>query len=79
MGKYVFPGNDYSSLPEEEKISFEAHYMIEDMVYAMGFASDTIDKKLAHLIIPVFTLQDKRLWYIEFSAVDMGGLYRNSQ
>ena len=39
---------------------------------------DTIDKKHGLLIMPVYTLQDKRLWYIDFSPVAMGGLYRNN-
>ena len=30
-------------------------------------------------ITPIFTPGDKRLWYIDFGAVDMGGLYRNNQ
>ncbi len=74
MGKYVFPGNDFNNLPDEEKTSFETHYMIEDWVYTIGFVCDTIENLL---IMPVYTLQDKRLWYIDFSPVDMGGLYRN--
>ena len=77
MGKYVFPGNDFNGLPDEEKTSFESYYVTGDWVYTIGFVCDTIDKKHSLLIMPVYTLQDKRLWYIEFSAVDMGGLYRN--
>ena len=78
MGKYVFPGNDFNGLPDEEKTSFESYYVTGDWVYTIGFVCDTIDKKHGLLIMPVYTLQDKRLWYIEFSAVDMGGLYRNN-
>lgn len=78
MGKYVFPGNDFTSLPDTEKMSFDAYYLTEGWFYCMGFVSDTIDKKHSALITPVYTSQDKRLWYIEFPAVDMGGLYRNN-
>lgn len=78
MGKYVFPGNDFNNLPDENKISFESHYLIEDRVYTMGFVCDTIDKNHSLLIMPVYTIMDKRLWYIEFSVIDMGGLYRNN-
>ena len=78
MGKYVFLGNDFNSLPDEAKTSFESHYSTGDWVYTIGFVCDTIDKKHGLLIMPVYTLQDKRLWYIDFSPVDMGGLYRNN-
>ena len=78
MGKYVFLGNDFNSLPDEAKTSFESHYSTGDWVYTIGFVCDTIDKKHGLLIMPVYTLQDKRLWYIDFPPVDMGGLYRNN-
>ena len=78
MGKYVFPGNDFNNLPDTDKMSFDAYYMTEGLYYCMGFVSDTIEKRYSALITPVFTPQDKRLWYIEFSPVDMGGLYRNN-
>lgn len=77
MDKYVFPDGDCQTLPDKEKMSFDAHYMTEGMCYALEFVSDTLDKHYVHAIAPVFTPQDKRLWYIEFSAVDMRGLYRN--
>ena len=78
MGNYVFPGNDFNSLPDAYKMSFDVYYMTEGSYYCLGFVCDTIEKKYSFLIMPVFTPQDKRLWYIEFSSVDMGGLYRNN-
>lgn len=77
MDKYVFPDGDSQTLPDKEKMTFDAHYMTEGMYYALEFVSDTLDKHHFYGIAPVFTPQDKRLWYIEFSAVDMRGLYRN--
>ena len=79
MGKYVFPGNDFNGLPDAEKMSFDAHYMTEGLYYALGFPCDTIDKRFGNIITPIFTPGDKRLWYIDFGAVDMGGLYRNNR
>lgn len=78
MDKYVFSGGNYHILSDEDKMSFfEGHYMTEGKYYALGFVSDTLDKRHSNTIVPVFTSQDKRLWYIEFPVVDMGGLYRN--
>ena len=77
MDKYVLPDGDCLTLPDEDKMSFEGHYMTDGMYYALGFVSDTLDKRHSNTIVPVFTSQDKRLWYIEFPVVDMGGLYRN--
>lgn len=77
MDKYVLPDGDCLTLPDEDKMSFEGHYMTDGMYYALGFVSDTLDKRHSNYIFPIFTPQDKRLWYIEFSIVDMGGLYRN--
>ena len=78
MDQFVFADGNSSTLPDEERMSFDAHYMTDGLYYELGFPCDTIDKKYSNIITPVFTPDDKRLWYIEFDAVDMGGLYRNN-
>ena len=79
MDQFVFADGNSSTLPDEERMSFDAHYMTEGLYYALGFPCDTIDKRFGNIITPIFTPGDKRLWYIDFGAVDMGGLYRNNK
>lgn len=78
LDQFVFADGSSSTLPDEERMSFDAHYMTDGLYYALGVPCDTIDKKYGNIITPVFTPGDKRLWYIEFGTVDMGGLYRNN-
>ena len=79
MDQFVFADGNSSTLPDEERMSFDAYYMTEGLYYALGFPCDTIDKRFGNIITPIFTPGDKRLWYIDFGAVDMGGLYRNNK
>lgn len=79
MDKFVFADGNSSTLPDEERMSFDVHYMTDGLYYVLGFPCDTIDKRYSNVIRPVFTPSDKRLWYMEFGAVDMDGLYRNKQ
>lgn len=79
MDQFVFADGNSSTLPDKERMSFDAHYMTEGLYYALGFPCDTIDKRFGNIITPIFTPGDKRLWYIDFGAVDIGGLYRNPQ
>ena len=79
MDQFVFADGNSSTLPDEERMSFDAHYMTDGLYYELGFPCDTIDKRFGNVISPVFTPDDKRLWYMEFGAVDMDGLYRNKQ
>lgn len=79
MDQFVFADGNSSTLPDKERMSFDAHYMTEGLYYALGFPCDTIDKRFGNIITPIFTPGDKRLWYIDFGAVDMGGLYRNNK
>ena len=79
MDQFVFADGKCSTLPDEERMSFDAYYMTEGLYYALGFPCDTIDKRFSNIITPIFTPGNKRLWYIDFGAVDMGGLYRNKQ
>ena len=79
MDKFVFADGNSSTLPDEERMAYDVHYMTDGLYYALGFPCDTIDKRYGNVIRPVFTPSDKRLWYMEFGAVDMDGLYRNKQ
>lgn len=79
MDKFVFADSNSSTLPDKERMAFDVHYMTDGLYYVQGFSCDTIDKKFGNIICPVFTPDDRRLWYIEFGAVDMDGLYRNRQ
>ena len=79
MDKFVFADGNSSTLPDEERMAYDVHYMTDGIYYALGFPCDTIDKRYGNVIRPVFTPDDKRLLYIEFGAVDMDGLYRNKQ
>ncbi|MDY6382183.1 MAG: hypothetical protein SPL98_02435 [Bacteroidales bacterium] len=74
----VFSGQNFNGLPNAEKLAFDSHYMTEGMYYAMGFVTDTIEKNQGCFITSVYTRNDKRLLYIEFSPIDMRGLYRNN-
>ena len=78
MDQFVFADGNSSILPDEDRMSFDSYYMTEGLYYELGFPCDTIDKRHGNIITPVFTPGDKRLWYMEFGAVDMGGLYRNN-
>ena len=79
MDQFVFADGNSSTLPDEERMSFDVHYMTDGIYYVLGYPCDAIDKRHGNVIRPVFTPDDKRLWYIEFGAVDMGGLYRNNK
>lgn len=79
MDKFVFADGNSSTLPDEERMAFDVHYMTDGLYYVLGFPCDTIDKRHGNVIRPVFTPDDKRLWYMEFGAIDMDGLYRNKQ
>ena len=79
MDRFVFADGNSSTLPDEERMSFDVHYMTDGLYYVLGFPCDTIDKRHGNVIRPVFTPDDKRLWYMEFGAIDMDGLYRNKQ
>ena len=79
MDKFVFADGNSSTLPDEERMAYDVHYMTDGLYYVLGFPCDTIDKRHGNVIRPVFTPSDKRLWYMEFGAVDMDGLYRNKQ
>ena len=79
MDRFVFADGNSSTLPDEERMSFDVHYMTDGLYYVLGFQCDTIDKRHGNVIRPVFTPDDKRLWYMEFGAIDMDGLYRNKQ
>ena len=79
MDRFVFADGNSSTLPDEERMAYDVHYMTDGIYYVLGFPCDTIDKRHGNVIRPVFTPDDKRLWYIEFGAIDMDGLYRNKQ
>ena len=79
MDKFVFADGNSSTLPDEERMAYDVHYMTDGLYYALGFRCDTIDKRFGNINTPIFTPGDKRLWYIDFGAVDMGGLYRNNR
>lgn len=79
MDRFVFADGNSSTLPDEERMSFDVHYMTDGIYYVLGYPCDTIDKRHGNVIRPVFTPGDKRLWYIDFGAVDMDGLYRNNK
>ena len=79
MDQFVFADGNSSTLPDEERMSFDVHYMTDGIYYVLGYPCDTIDKRHGNVIRPVFTPGDKRLWYIDFGAVDMDGLYRNNK
>lgn len=74
----LYHDDHLKAIPDEEKLSFEPHYNVDGLYYAVSFCSNC-NNATRPSITPVFLPQTRKLWYIEFSPFDSRGLYRKTK